>query len=33
MGKNAHQKILNEMSLERCCDIINCLYNSHKISE
>jgi len=33
MGKNAHRKILNEMSLERCCDIINGLYNSYKISK
>ena len=33
MGKNAHQKMLNEMSLERCSDVINGLYNSYKISE
>ena len=33
MGKNAHRKILNEMSLERCCDIINGLYNNYKKSE
>jgi len=33
MGKNAHQKILNEMSLKRCCDIINGLYNNYKKSE
>jgi len=33
MGKNAHQKILYEMSLDRCSDIINGLYNSYKISE
>ena len=32
MGKNAHKKILNEMSLDRCCDVINGLYNSYKIS-
>jgi len=33
MGKNAYKKILNEMSLDRCCDIINGLYNSNQISE
>jgi glycosyltransferase involved in cell wall biosynthesis len=26
MGRNAYQKMLHEMSLERCCDIINDLY-------
>ena len=29
MGKNAHQKMLNEMSLERCSGIINRLYTQH----
>ena len=28
-GKNAHQKMLNEMSLERCSIIINQLYTQH----
>jgi len=26
MGRNAHQKILREMSLERCCEVLNNLY-------
>jgi glycosyltransferase involved in cell wall biosynthesis len=28
MGKNAYEKMLKEMSLERCCEILNSLYNS-----
>ena len=27
MGKNANTKLLNEMSLEKCCDRLNYLYN------
>jgi alpha-maltose-1-phosphate synthase len=29
MGKNAYQKIKNEMSLERCSEVINELYTKH----
>jgi Glycosyltransferase len=27
MGENANRKLLNDMSLERCCDTLNSLYN------
>ena len=29
MGKNAYQKMINEMSLERCSEVINELYTKH----
>ena len=27
MGRNAHEKMLREMSLERCCEVLNTLYD------
>ena len=30
MGRNAHHKMLREMSLERCCEILNNVYNLKK---
>ena len=30
MGKNAYEKMLHEMSLERCCETLNKLYESSK---
>jgi glycosyltransferase involved in cell wall biosynthesis len=27
MGRNAHEKMLREMSIERCCEVLNKLYN------
>jgi hypothetical protein len=30
MGKNAYEKMLLEMSLERCCENLNKLYESGK---
>jgi glycosyltransferase involved in cell wall biosynthesis len=29
MGKKAHQKMLREMSVERCCEILNDIYKRH----